>query len=120
MSKRFLVDSCSSKFVVEALRNQQPDVVWIPESEMDPGDGVILQRANTEDRILITADKDFGDLVFVYNKPHPTIIRLVDIPPKRQMQLLTHILQNYSEEMSKRVLITANSSRVRIKYPDDE
>ncbi|MCL5267406.1 MAG: DUF5615 family PIN-like protein [Bacteroidetes bacterium] len=53
---------------------------WIPEEGKDPGDVVILQRAYEEDRILVTADKDFGDLVFVFEHPHPAIIR-ERVPP---------------------------------------
>ena len=49
---------------VIALRNDGHDVVWI--REVDPGssDEAVLARAQAEDRILITFDKDFGELVF--------------------------------------------------------
>jgi len=117
---RFLVDSCISKFVTESLRAQQHNVIWVPETGYDPGDEILMQQAYEENRILITAEKDFGDLVFVYNKPHTTIIRLVATPPKKQMNLLETILENYSRELQENVLITASLSRIRIKYPSDE
>ncbi|WP_407079617.1 DUF5615 family PIN-like protein [Candidatus Hakubella thermalkaliphila] len=44
----------------------------------------MLEQAAKERRILVTADKDFGDLVFVFRKPHPTIVRLVEIPARMQ------------------------------------
>ena len=59
---RFLIDSCISKFAVDELRRKNHDVIWIPEEKRDPGDAVILNRAFQEERILVTADKDFGDL----------------------------------------------------------
>jgi len=84
----------------------------------DPGDDAILQQAYEEQRILLTADKDFGELIFVYNRPHSTIIRLVDIPPRKQVILLDKILEKYSREVPQNVLITADLSRIRIKYPE--
>ncbi len=56
---RVLVDACISKFAVDALREVNHDVVWMPEEGLDPGDSEILNRAFHDDRILITADKDF-------------------------------------------------------------
>ena len=64
---KFLVDLCLSRYAVESLRQSGYDTIWIPEEGKDPGDTEILRRAFKEERILITADKDFGDLVFVFN-----------------------------------------------------
>jgi predicted nuclease of predicted toxin-antitoxin system len=46
----------------------------------DPGDEAVLGIAFDEGRVLITLDKDFGELAIVYGKPHCRIIRLVDLP----------------------------------------
>jgi predicted nuclease of predicted toxin-antitoxin system len=67
---------------VEALRENHYHVVWIPEEGADPGDTQILNRAFQEKRVLVTADNDFGDLVFVFQQPHPAIIRLVNLKAK--------------------------------------
>ena len=40
----------------------------------------LLTLALEEQRILVTEDKDFGELVFVRRLPHPCVIRLVDMP----------------------------------------
>jgi len=42
---KFLIDSCISKYAVEALRNNNYDVIWIPGEQNDPGDSFILNRA---------------------------------------------------------------------------
>ena len=62
---KFLVDSCISGFAVKDLRNAGFDVLWIPESGKDPGDEEIIKRAFEEDFVLITADKDFKENVFI-------------------------------------------------------
>ena len=47
--------------------------------EIDPRatDEALLALANREHRVLITEDKDFGELVFVRRLEHPCIIRFV-------------------------------------------
>lgn len=49
---------------IVALRNAGHDVVWIREVAPGSSDESVLARAQTENRILITFDKDFGELVF--------------------------------------------------------
>ncbi len=116
---KFLVDSCLSKFSVEALRSKNYDTIWIAEEAKDPGDTAILQRAYNEERILLTADKDFGELVFIYQLPHPTIIRLVNIRAKKQGEKILQIIEKYEQEFHHNPLITVDQFRVRIKYPGE-
>ena len=49
---------------VEALREYGHDVSWIREDARGSNDGQILARAQQENRILVTFDKDFGELAF--------------------------------------------------------
>ena len=49
---------------VEALRVSGHDVLWIRTAAPGSSDPVVLARAQGENRILITFDKDFGELAF--------------------------------------------------------
>lgn len=49
---------------VEALRESGHDVAWIREDARGSNDEQVLARAQNEGRILITFDKDFGELAF--------------------------------------------------------
>jgi len=113
---QFLIDSCISLFAVKALRDTGHAVVWIPETGEDPGDEVILQRAVEENRILVTADKDFGDLVFVFEKPHSAIIRIVDIPARDHGAILLRLIQTHLPDIEKKSLITVDRHRVRVRF----
>ena len=117
---KFLIDSCLSKFAVEALRHKNYDTIWIAEDKKDPGDDIILKRAFEEDRILITADKDFGELVFVFRQPHPSIIRLVNIRAKEQGEMILQIVEKYQHEFINNPLITVEKTQIRIKYTEDK
>ena len=59
---------CANENIPEAcvvrLRQAGHDVLWIRETTPGSPDNVVLARAASEDRLLITFDKDFGELVF--------------------------------------------------------
>lgn len=60
----FLADECCDTALVEKMRNAGHDVLYVMESDRGSDDIEILHRAFNENRILITEDKDFGDLVY--------------------------------------------------------
>jgi predicted nuclease of predicted toxin-antitoxin system len=54
----------SRQICIARLRESQHDVLWIREAAPGSSDADVIQRALAEDRLLITLDKDFGELVF--------------------------------------------------------
>jgi predicted nuclease of predicted toxin-antitoxin system len=74
---RILLDTCVSSDVRDRLRSHGFDVVWSGEWPSDPGDDELLNIALRERRVLITLDKDFGELVVLKRKPHAGVVRLV-------------------------------------------
>jgi predicted nuclease of predicted toxin-antitoxin system len=54
---------------VTALRQQGNDVAWVREDSPGISDIQVLDRAQREGRILITFDKDFGELAFHHGLP---------------------------------------------------
>ncbi len=117
---KFLVDSCLSKYAVDELRQSNYDTVWIAEENNDPGDEVILKRAYKENRILVTADKDFGELVFVFQSNHKAIIRLVNIRAIDHGKKILEVITKYKKELNSNPLITVDNYRVRIKFPPEK
>jgi predicted nuclease of predicted toxin-antitoxin system len=61
---RFLADESTEKAVVDELRRGGHDVLSIQERSPGVDDETVLQLAVVEKRILLTSDKDFGELVF--------------------------------------------------------
>ncbi|MBU1212053.1 MAG: DUF5615 family PIN-like protein [Alphaproteobacteria bacterium] len=59
---RFLVDECFPKRLVIALRNNGHDVEWVSEVCRANSDTAVLARTTSEKRIVITEDRDYGDL----------------------------------------------------------
>ena len=59
---RFLVDECTGPAVARWLRGLKHDVFSIYEENSGLDDNGVLQKAVTDNRILITNDKDFGEM----------------------------------------------------------
>ena len=60
---RFLADENFPKAVVEALRASGHDTVWMSTESPGAADQSVLEKAQSEARILLTFDKDFGEFV---------------------------------------------------------
>ena len=54
---------------IAALRERGHDVTWIRSDAPGSSDRQVLMHAETEDRVLLTFDKDFGELAFRANLP---------------------------------------------------
>src|SRR5262252_5266692 len=76
---KVLLDSCVWGGAMVALRAAGHDVEWSGDWPEDPGDDEILQRALAAGRVLVTLDKDFGELAVVRRRVHCGIVRLVNL-----------------------------------------
>lgn len=83
----------------------------------DPGDAEILRRAHEGQRVLVTLDKDFGELAVVRRTPHSGIVRLVGFAAHEQGKVCVFLLQTYLEELAQGALLTATPGRARIRLP---
>lgn len=62
---KLMLDACVWGGAVAELQAAAHDVVWAGGWSEDPGDDEILARAHAERWILVTLDKDFGELAIV-------------------------------------------------------
>ena len=70
----FLADESCAGPVIRALRNSGHDVVAISEVASGATDEEVLERALNEKRILLTEDRDFGELVFARGRSSAGVI----------------------------------------------
>lgn len=71
---KVLLDSCVSGATLVILKAANHDAIWTGDWPRDPGDEQILQRALAESRIVVTIDKDFGELAIVRGIQHCGLI----------------------------------------------
>jgi len=84
---RFLADENFPLDAVHALRTEGFDVVWIRSDAPGMPDVEVLGKASAEGRILITLDKDFGDLAFHVGLPAVSGVMLFRVPKLSALQL---------------------------------
>jgi predicted nuclease of predicted toxin-antitoxin system len=117
---KVLLDTCVSPRAIAELVSAGHDVVWSGGWPEDPGDEEILARAYVEERVLVTLDKDFGELAVVGEKPHCGIVRLVDIRSSQQGAICQRVLDLHGRELAEGAIITAEPGRLRIRPAESE
>lgn len=116
---KVLLDTCVWGGSKAELEGAGHDVVWTGDLAQDPGDEDILAWANRDQRVLITLDKDFGELAIRRQLPHCGIVRLVNIAARQQAAVCQQILAQYGNELILGAIITVEAGRVRIRPPDE-
>jgi predicted nuclease of predicted toxin-antitoxin system len=114
---KILLDTNISFLVRDELMLAGYDVIWTGDWEVDPGDEEILRTAYGDDRVLITQDKDFGELAIVKSQPHRGIIRLANLSTTQHFPICIDVLTRYREDLLAGAIITVDSRRVRIRLP---
>lgn len=112
---KFLMDACVSVLAADFLRGSGHDVRLVHEIDPKLSDTEILALANAEARILVTRDKDFGELIFNEDMPHRGIIRLPSVRRDEHLSLLRQILETHAEDLAAGALVTAGRRRIRIR-----
>ena len=112
---KLLLDTCIAGGAVAPLMAAGHDVIWAGGWLVDPGDDEILARASHEDRILITLDKDFGELAVVREQAHAGIIRLVILSASQQSAACVMALNRYGTELQSGAIVTVEPGRIRIR-----
>lgn len=115
---KVLLDTCVWGGAVADLRAAGHDVEWVGEWPDDPGDDEILAHAVQEQRLLITLDKDFGEIAILRQRPHCGILRLVNFSARQQAAVCIDVLFRYGDELSAGAIITAEPGRLRVRPPE--
>ena len=114
---RFLVDRCAGRRLAEWLGNNGHDAIEAQTLGPDPGDRALLERAGAQDRILVTMDKDFGELIYLRRVSHAGLILLPDVRAHQRIELVRAVIENHGEVLEERAVVTVRGGRIRISHP---
>lgn len=113
---KFLLDVCVSSRSLQAFLNANGhDVRSALAIDPKSSDERLMAAALQDERILVTEDKDFGELIFVRKLPHGPIVRLVELTVDEQVQGVAELLEHRSAELTGAVIVTVTRGRIRVR-----
>jgi predicted nuclease of predicted toxin-antitoxin system len=112
---RFIADVNVEKAIIDYLTENGYDTKWVADYSCEILDEDLLKLANVEKRILITNDKDFGELTFLQKSLSTGIIllRIRGQRPKDKVKLIKKLLNKHGDKLLNHfIVITKRKIRI--------
>jgi predicted nuclease of predicted toxin-antitoxin system len=117
---KVLLDVCTARTVATKLRDSGFGVKRVVEINEAMADEEILSLANSEQRVLITEDSDFGRLVVLSGRANHGVIRFAGVPARLQAGIAQEILIKYRSQLAAGAIITADMAHIRVRLQEDD
>jgi len=102
------------------LQRAGHEVEWVGDWAADPGDDQILARAAQSNQVVVTLDKDFGQLAVALGATHAGIIRLVDLRYLEQAPICARAIAEHESDLAHAAIVTVERNRTRVRLPGVE
>jgi predicted nuclease of predicted toxin-antitoxin system len=113
---KVLIDVSAGFSIGVAFTERGHDVVYVRDRDPCMADVDILRWALSEQRMVVTQDKDFGELVFRNKEQHcgVLLLRLEDANADKKHDITLEILDNYGDQLiDKYSVFQDNHLRIR-------
>ena len=113
---KLIVDVGVGRAVEETLREMGHDVLSVRDIDAGMGDREILEHAAVEERLLVTMDKDFGDLAVREGAANAGVLllRLEEASGGEKAQVVRRIMDDYGERIANHVAVY-QGGRLRVR-----
>jgi predicted nuclease of predicted toxin-antitoxin system len=116
---KFLIDQNLSRRVVEGLTKAGHDAVHVADLGMSrAADADIVRAAVKDDRIIISADTDFGTILAVTGDARPSVLLIRRSSGRRAADLTALLLANLesvADALATGAVVVLDSERVRVR-----
>lgn len=113
---KFVADESVDYQIVVRLREDGHEVSYVAERDSGISDDVVLAQARREDAILLTSDKDFGELVFRQRLVNNGVLllRIAGLSQNAKADLVSEALLKHENELPQSFsVLTPTTIRVR-------
>jgi predicted nuclease of predicted toxin-antitoxin system len=116
-----LADEGLERVVVERLRRDGHSVGWVAELAPSVPDEEVLRLAIAGGAVLVTEDKDFGELVYRRRLGHTgvVLVRLEGLPNALKAEIVSEAMRAYGQEMAGAFSVVSPDS-VRVRRPSGD
>lgn len=116
---RFLIDNALSSALSEKLKAAGHDSAHVRDYGMQAAtDEEIFARAQEEQRIIVSADTDFGTLLATRRERSPSVILFrhgTQRRPQRQAEILLSNLEVIEADLASGSVVVIEPSRMRVR-----
>jgi predicted nuclease of predicted toxin-antitoxin system len=115
-SLRFLVDVNVGVAVADNLRDSGHDVVFAGDLDWCMPDTDVLSVAHQEQRIILTMDTDFGELVYHSQQQHAGVLllRMPGANREEKIRIVQQIVSRYGDQLPSHFCVY-RQGRLRIR-----
>jgi Uncharacterized protein conserved in bacteria len=115
---KLLIDNCVSHVLGATLRERGHEVECVADWPADPGDRLVLAHAARTGQVLITADREFGELV-VFERLASAGIIVIDqnIRPPGHAEVCVRALTVYAAELAAGGVVIVTPDKMRARTP---
>ena len=116
---KLLIDNALAPSVADRLRREGYDAVHVRDRNKQAASDVeILQLAESEGRVIVSADTDFGTLLALRSQRRPSFVllrRQKDTSPSKTADLLINTLPRIRSDLESGAVVVISDERLRIR-----
>jgi predicted nuclease of predicted toxin-antitoxin system len=116
---RFLIDNALSPVVAEGLRQEDHDSIHVRDLGLAAADDeTIFEHADRDQRVIVSADTDFGTILALRNAARPSVILFRGATPRNpigQVKLLLANLREIAPSVERGAVVVLEPQRIRIR-----